>query len=73
MVKVNLSPRLEDGGFRIQDISDKGYVSGSIDIKQEELPELMEEICNGDEVLLNALRFCYQNLEAKSFIFEDKE
>ena len=72
MVKVNISPRLEDGGFRIQEVSDRGHISGYIDIKQEELPELMNEICNGDEVLLNALRFCYQNLEAKSFLFEEK-
>ena len=73
MVKVNFIPRLEDGGFRIEEVSDRGHVSGSIDIKQEELHELMKEVCEEDDELLDALRFCYQHFEPKSFVFEKKE
>lgn len=73
MVKVNFIPRLEDGGFRIEEVDEKGFIDGSIDIKQEELHQLMKEVCEEDNELLDALRFCYQHFEVKSIVFKKKE
>jgi len=71
MIKVNFSPRLENGDYRVEDISDKGFVNGKIDVKPEELPQLMEELSKEDNTLLDVLRFMYSNFEVRSMSFED--
>ena len=71
MVKINFTPRLENGDYRIEEVSSLGNVDGFIDIKPEELPQLMEELCE-EEGLLDTLRTCYNLFEPKSMTFEPK-
>ena len=73
MVKINFTPRLENGDYRVEEVSDRGHIDGSIDVKPEELPELMSELCEGDDGLLVTLRTCYDLFEPKSMTFEPKE
>ncbi len=71
MVKINFTPRLENGDYRVEEISDRGHINGAIDVKPEELPQLMEELCE-EEGLLDTLRVCYDLFEPKSITFEPK-
>lgn len=72
-VKVMIKPRLEDGGFRVYSLLDSGYPDKSIDIKEEELPTLVQELCSSEDGLLEMLRESYQLFDPTSITFIDKE
>ena len=72
-VKIQISPKLEDGGYRVHEVCSQGFVSNTIDIKAEELKPLMSEICESDDELLDTLRTCYQLFDPKSITVIKKE
>lgn len=74
-IKLRLDLKSESGDYLVQDISNNSFVKNTIEVKPEQLPELMQELCDlcGDDSspMLDALRFSYQHLELKSIEFKE--
>jgi len=64
---------LENGGYRIEEVSDSGTKRTAIDIEAHELPQLMNELCEEEKGLLDTLRQVYQLFEPKSITLHKKE
>lgn len=74
MIRVNFTPKTEEGNYIVEDVCDKGLLRGKIEVKPDELPLLMKELSDesGSDKMLDALRFCYQHLEMEKVEFYDR-
>ena len=77
MYKVHFKLFDEEGNYILDNISDRGFLVKRDNVKKEELPMLMRELCeiaepNDSDKLLDILRLCYQRLDLKSLTIREK-